>query len=289
MARTDIHRPSAPEFDPEAYECVGVFDLHTEEGDHKARMETVNRFLEAGYSFRGAPHGTSQCSHCGAHIRYAALMIHEATKTLLYVGEICLTGRFEALTQAQFRQLRETARLNRERRTRDERITAFVAEHPEAQRILDYTGDNTFVNDIAYKFRRYTEMSPRQLEAALKAIDRDAERAARTAEREAAAAKLVEQGVKAPTGKQTVEGVIVSVQEREGYMGGTTTWKMVVRTDEGWSVWSTVPAAIDVDWSKGETMEDLKGRRIRFNATLEPSDRDPLFAFAKRPTKAVAL
>lgn len=127
--RTDIHRPSAPEFDPEAYAFFGCFDLNPEWGDNGARIQLVNALLKEGYSFRGAPHGSGQCSHCGAHIRYAALMGHEPTKTLLYVGETCLDNRFE-MTKAEFDRLRKAASLNRERTAKRDRIAALLAEHP---------------------------------------------------------------------------------------------------------------------------------------------------------------
>jgi hypothetical protein len=281
MTRTDIHRPSAPEFDPEAYDCVGVFDLHPEEGDNRARAEEVNRQLALGNTFRGAPHGTGQCGHCGAHIRYAALMVHTATKTLLYVGEQCLTNRFEALTKAQFRQLREDARLNREKRTRQERIDAFIAVHPEAKAILDYEGDNTFVGDIQYKLRRYTELSDRQVEAAVRAIARDAEHAARQVARASQEEALRESGVSCPTGRATVTGEVIAVKWVAGFgYNAPDTKKLVVKSDEGWKVYVTAASSIyDAD----------KGTRVRFTCNVTPSDDDPLFGFGKRPTKAEIL
>lgn len=115
--RTDIHRPSAPTFDPEAYDCWGVFDLTPEWGDCGDRQRTVNSAIDAGYRF--ASHQTGgQCGHCGAHLRYVALMIHEGSKEMIWVGETCLAGRFESLTKAQFDQLRKTAKLDRERQAK---------------------------------------------------------------------------------------------------------------------------------------------------------------------------
>jgi hypothetical protein len=55
--------------------------------------------------------------------------------------------------------------------------------------------------------------------------------------------------------------------------------KMLVVTDTGWKVWGTMPAALDVD----------RGARVRFTATVKPSDDDPHFGFFSRPTKAQVL
>lgn len=129
MTRTDIHRPSAPEFDPEGYEFFAVADLHPEEGWRPVQL--VSRLVSEGWSFRGAPHGSGQCSHCGAHLRYAALMGHTATKTLLYIGETCLDNRFSG-TKADFDSLRKAAAAKREESRRNGKAAAFLAEHPEA-------------------------------------------------------------------------------------------------------------------------------------------------------------
>lgn len=129
MTRTDIHRPSAPEFDPENYSCFGVFDLNPEWGS-VGRVELVSRLVDQGWSFRGAPHGSGQCSHCGAHIRYAALMGHEPTKTLLYIGETCLDNRF-SLTKPEFDRLRKEAALNATQRSMAANRADFLATHPD--------------------------------------------------------------------------------------------------------------------------------------------------------------
>jgi hypothetical protein len=129
MTRTDIHRPSAVEFDPANYEVLAFADFHETDG-HRP-VQVVNAMLEQGYSFRGAPHGSGQCSHCGTRLRYAALMGHEATKTLMYVGETCLDNRFSA-TAAEFQAMRKAAAAKAEETRRLGKAHNFYAEHPEA-------------------------------------------------------------------------------------------------------------------------------------------------------------
>lgn len=188
---------------------------------------------------------------------------------------------------------READRKRREARAAKEaakvpsKIEALVSEHPLLAWLTypEAVESDAFLEDLGRKLRRDGDLSGRQIEAAEKAIVRQTERDDAKAAREAAKDALVASGVKVPEGRQTVEGVIVSTKWQENhfsYYGGGSL-KMVVRADEGWSVWATVPSSIEGD------ADSLKGRRIRFTATLERSDRDDLFAFAKRPTKAELL
>lgn len=132
MTRTDIHRPSAPEFDPQAYEFFGCFDLSPDPvfdaEEIRARRALVSSLVDQGWKFTSV-HGSGQCGHCGARIRYAALMGHEPTKGLIWVGETCLDNRF-SLTKGEFDRLRKNAMLNRERTAKAAKIAAVLAEHP---------------------------------------------------------------------------------------------------------------------------------------------------------------
>lgn len=339
MTRNDIHRPGSAEFDPENYDLFGCFDLNPEWGD-PSRVQTVSSLVDQGWSFAGAPHGSGQCSHCGARIRYAALMGHRPTKTLMYIGETCLDNRFE-LTADEFQKLRKAAALNRERSALKDRREAFLADNPEMvwlsyagniasagaevvwvnwdgeqefatreEAVAAYGGPNAELSayatekrgssfaqktrmgdklatleDMWWKLNKYGDMSPNAVGYATKILGWLSDAADRLAEREAASAALVATGVQVPTGRVVVEGEVVftDLKESEDYYGRTVyTYKMIVLSDEGWKVYSTVPAVL-----MAETMlDDLKGRRVRFTATIEAKDTDPLFGFAKRPTKA---
>lgn len=307
--RTDIHRPSAPEFDPEAYRFEGAWDLAPEWANPEAtrhRLETVNRLIKEGYRIGAG--GSRKCGHCGTRIRYAALMSHAASQTMIYVGETCLDNTFE-LTAAEFRNLRETARLNRERATREEKMNALIEQCPGlvwasyahnieaagAREVVDEMygpmtdwstafGNVTrtgralsTLHDIYAKAKRYGEISDKQSELVEKLVVQVTERYAEYLERESAKAAKIAAGVKAPEGRVVVEGEVVSVKWQDSDFGGAFKW--TVRTDEGWAVWGTVPVGLDVD----------KGARVRFTATVTPSDSDPLFGFAKRPAKAQIL
>lgn len=110
------------------------------------------------------------------------------------------------------------------------------------------------------------------------------ERAARKAAEEAARANAES----VPIGKTIIEGVIVSTRMVHSDYGSTL--KMKVMSDAGWSVWGSVPKSLLGSYSlteQGEVVIDGvdAGDRVRFTATIEPSD-DVLFGFFKRPTKA---
>jgi len=62
---------------------------------------------------------------------------------------------------------------------------------------------------------------------------------------------------------------------------------MAVRLRNGVVVWSSVPRSLDE--AVELEPEALQGRRVRFTATFEPSERDSRFAFARRPRDAMLL
>lgn len=280
MARTDVHAPSSVDFDPELYVCYGVQDnQHLTVGNR----EVLNNLLERGYK-RGSSSG--QCGHCGAYIRYAALMVREDVREFIYVGQTCLDNRFE-LTQQDFQRLRKEAKLNAERASAKESRDKLLAEYPALARLDEFTNDygwndgkvyDAFIGDVAARFAKTGKLSEKQIEAVLKAIVRYDERQQRAAEREAQKQILIAQGIRVPSGKVAIVGTVVSQKWQESDYGSTL--KMVVRSDEGWAVWVTVPDAIF-------GVED--GERVSFSATVTPSDSDALFGFAKRPTKAKIL
>jgi hypothetical protein len=303
MTRTDIHRPSSVDFDPESYTVYGYADFHEEDGHRPVQI--ISRLVSEGWSFSNAPHPTGQCSHCGAHLRYAALMGHEPTKTLLWVGETCLDNRFE-LTAAEFQAMRKAATLNRERTAKADKIAAIVAEHPtlvwasyaynigQAGGVAEFDADwnayttkrgTTFeekarcgweistLGDIWYKVTRYAEVSEKQVAFVGRLVEKLTEKAEQLVEREAEA----EQAAPVVPGRYVIEGEVVSTKWVDNDFGGSL--KMLVKHDTGWKVWGTVPSSIDPN----------KGDRVRFTAAVEPSNDDKSFGFFKRPTKAEVI
>lgn len=299
MTRTDIHRPSSPDFDPEAYTLLGVFDLDPEwpTGDRQRRMEIINAWLAKGYSFAGAPHPTGQCDHCGAHIRYEALTAHAPTRTLIEFGETCLDNRlghtaesFQALRRAAAERALRTREANRRHEIR-EAVTEWLSE-PGTNPLLvelSYRGNggtvdgNDFLDDIARKLLEYGYLTERQESATVAAIERaiqwqarDDRRAAETVARQATASP-------APSGRVVITGTVLATWVKDTDFGFSTRWR--VQTDAGWHALGNVPRALLDD----HDADDLRGARVRFTATVSPFDDDPTAAWTTRPTKAAVL
>jgi len=309
IRRTDIHRPSAPEFDPADYDCHGVFDLDPEWGDAGFRIAVVNGLIAQGHSFAGAPHGSGQCSHCGAYLRYAALMLHTPSGTLMYVGETCLDHRFDGMTKAEFARLRANASATREQRSLRARFAELCKQHPVLA-YVDYVwsianagaedgmdGEGSFLwatrtgdkietmADIRNRAHQYGSISDKQVALLERLMGWLDEAEQRRAAREAAHTATLATGVSLPTeGRQVITGEIVSISIKDNDYGVRIV--MTVRDDRGFRVWGTLPSSLDPGHG---SLDNLRGKRITFTAAIKASDSDPLFGFISRPTKASYL
>lgn len=290
--RTDIHRPSAQEFDPQAYELCGTFDLFPGadgcEGyaalEMQRRLQCINAWKGDGFTFAAHNKGLGQCGHCGARMRYAALMRHPQSKEMIWVGETCLGTTFES-TRAEFRAMRaETAAHRakaREVGARNLRFQEIAAKEP----VLTLWQDEEdwarverfypeFVRDIYSKAVKYP-LSDRQISAAARAI-------AQVDQRRAETAKGLEQGTiqPAPSGRTLIKGEIIGLKPFYTVRGDKGT-KLTIQDERGFKVYVTCPTDLE---KKAE-----RGLRIELSANLSPSDEDPAFGFGSRPTKAKLL
>lgn len=175
-------------------------------------------------------------------------------------------------------------------------LLQFEADHPE---LAFMTGEavhdsevemNHIVRDIAMRLQSWGSISDKQVALCSRIVREDDERRAQRAAERAMASP-------APSGRVVVEGEVVMVREYDGDYGST--WKMMVRADDGWKAFVTVPRGLEPESYTGGTVDDpksfvaqmaaLKGQRVRFTATLAPKADDPTFAIAKRPVKAEVL
>lgn len=283
-ARTDIHRPSAPEFDPQKYELHGVYDL-APEWDAAAkiaeRQAAVNALVARGYRFGGST--TGGCGHCGSHFRYGALVAHPESREMMFIGETCLEGRFSMSRDeyvAAFRRVRDQAAAGRERLAHIARVAEFKAANPQVADILadaDVLAESPdFLADVAAKLERWGSLSDRQCAAVLKV----GERIRRQLSQRRPAAPTIEAGP-APEGRVKVTGLVLGTKWQKNKFGGCL--KMRVKADAGYTVWVSVPQSLD------RANTELRGRRVEFVATLERSGRDAAFAFGTRPAAAKFL
>lgn len=308
--RTDVHSPK--NLVTEDYTYVGAFDASA--GDPGARGGTLTEFTVHGvtveaFSPVGAeksalitllalsegkrPHGGSwfQCDHCGAHLRYVAVVYHEATDTHLAIGETCLDNRFARAT-VDFQRIRKAAELDRKAQRIIAAAAEFVAGLPEGE-VADLLGDKhapldeapwnlsgyalSTITDIRRKLYTYGDLSERQVAFVGKLLVEAREKAAEAAKR--AEARANEVRIPAPEGRVEVIGTVVhrrSVWSDYAGLGGGYVWKIIVKDDRGFAVWLSEPSSIETNL----------GDRVKVRATLTRSDRDESFAFGKRPSNA---
>lgn len=312
-ARTDIHAPNA-DFDPEAYEFVGVYYLGMS-AEAAVEHRRFNRDVEA-VEARGYRHGGSGrggCDHCGAHCVYVAIMLHPASQEWITIGQTCLGNRFDA-SKAQWSALH--ARVGQARK--DAKVLAayqeFCAAHPVVT-YADYAlnigsaglGDHradlpatydaegapitfgtltgkgwalTKIAELHASARRYGVLSEKQLAFLTKLMAELDEAAARLPELRAA--REAEAAAKAAIpalaeGRQVITGTVVGgkwVDSDYGPYSGA--WKITVLLEGGQRLYGTCPKAL-----RGE-----KGDVITFTAAVQVSKDDPTFGFYKRPTQA---
>lgn len=287
--RTDTHRPSSDSLDPQDYQCVACYDLQTP--GNQGRSATVDYLERKGYTAADV-HPIGQCSHCGAYLRYTALMTHKPTMTYVWIGEQCLGNRFSGLTKAEFTALRKAAALNRERIRKADRIAALVIEHPALACLTDEATASAFggfMASVGYQLRRDGKLSDRQITAVERIIPESIERDHSLALRMDAERDERGSAPPAPAGRVTVTGTVVHTKWQPHDFGESL--KMLVVAVEGYRVWVTAPA--DLLDERGEL---AKGTTVRFDAKLMPKTRaydprlrgeeDPTFAVGSRPTKA---
>ncbi|MET9402642.1 hypothetical protein [Kitasatospora sp. NPDC002965] len=172
-------------------------------------------------------------------------------------------------------------------RTRAQRaFEAWSAAEPGRAELLAYLAegshDNDFVADMAREVAQLRPLTVRQ-EAA---VGRCMEYARRRAQAQQRRAEEAATAAPVPTGKALeIEGEIVHARYDDADFGSAGRYKMLVRGEAGWRVWSTVPAALLRALGDGPA-RSFQGKRVRFTADVEVSPKDATYGFAKRPRKA---
>ena len=146
-----------------------------------------------------------------------------------------------------------------QRKDHTDQATQFLKLHPEVQEWANVVaekpevhGRNTFVRDVLNKLWKYGSLSDKQLAAVQRSLAQDA---VRFAERE--------QAGPAPTGDQTISGIVLSVKPAKD----VDALKGVLKTTNGSKVWCTVPDDTEV------------GEQLSITATWTRAKDDPKFAF----------
>jgi hypothetical protein len=211
-----------------------------------------------------------RCDCCGHALKHACAVTHLPTGQGYWVGRECAYKVTNLQRYLGLLQMKSVALA--ERLACDQREGEFLAKHADAAPLIARAKASglRLVKDMVEKLRRYGELSAKQLEFMAKAMDQDEQRRASAT------------GT-APTGRQTLRGTILSAKEEPnrfaGRYGPETVTKLCVDLGNGVRVYGNKPDAAEVG----------KGDQIEFTATFEPSQKDPLFGFWKRPSKMTKI
>lgn len=321
MTRTDVHSPKS--LTTEDYQFATGGDFGGSSDPAYTDFDALTALEAAGWSYAAStralcaspavtnPEEASGCTcqHCGAHLRYYAVMKHVPSHELIVVGEQCLSNRFGRAT-AEFKRLKKNAELMR----MDQRIVkaraAFAAANPVVFEFLaDYNeafGSGSkpydgFYSSLWAQLTRKGALSAKQIAAVERSIERQPEIEAKRAQIAAERAAEKEAATPVVEGKIVITGKVLSTKFVDNDFGGAL--KMLVLDERGFKVWGTVPSSIQVTGERvytgpvdvGEYPEWVelphvcKGARVTFTATVEKSRDDESFGFYRRPTKASVL
>lgn len=144
------------------------------------------------------------------------------------------------------------------------------------------TQGSAFLARMTRKVNLGHALTPTEVAAVERTISRRADHAARFAVAETPAGAPL-----APTGRITVEGVVVEVVTRAGFRADFPDYKMTVQADAGYPVFATIPQALILRPDTDDL--GLAGARVRFIASLSPSPGNPHVAIGKGPRAAALL
>lgn len=290
MQRTDIHRPSA--IVPADYEYVGQefvpFEGSSSFAFIKAELERIQAHkARTGGHYSQHEHG-GNCMVCGSvNAIYTSLFYHSKTNTYVRMGSDC-TDKVYSGQDFGAKAFRKKLQDAREYVAGKQKAKALLGDYGLSQAWELYATDyqalplkangapyweETTVRDIVGKLVQYGSISQKQQDFVRNLLNKIAERPAVEAKQQ----QEKELAADVPTGRITLEGVILTIKDQESNFGVVT--KMLVKHATGYKVWGTMPGSLAAD----------KGDTVRFTATLEKSNDDPKFGFFSRPTKAVNL
>lgn len=257
----------------------------TDEGTPDFELEVFNSQLResAGMDARVFAEG-SKCDCCGQRLKYACEVVHRPTNEGFFIGRACASkiqdlqrqlGRVENVSVA----LAERIACNK--RERDFAVTAS----DEVQKALQWakgSAGSRLAQEFVEKLRRFGLLSEAQI-ACLVKMHREY----------LAKLAIAATGVKCPSGRVELSGTIVSLKDNPQpapYGGGTVHhWKMVVDLGQGVRVWGTCPEKLaPIEHGDGAQRATV-GAVVKLTATVTALDKDPLFGYFSRPSKAQLL
>jgi hypothetical protein len=210
-----------------------------------------------------------RCAHCGnGMVRWITATLHKPTGEVVVFGASC-TQRLGFANKVAFKLALVQKRAEAHKESlrawlaREAYLASNVAMRDLMPRLGDVAKNNRFAQDIVAKLNKYGSISDKQRDAFIASVQRDIDKANAPAEPPAGPA---------PEGRCDIEADVLTVQEREGYMGAIT-WKALLKLANGSKVWLTMPSG--ANWERGQ--------HVKVRATFTRKDTDETFAFGKRP------
>jgi hypothetical protein len=282
--RTDAHRPSV--INPADYEWVaweiieGYFD-----GDQSAlwimqeeRRRITDHMRATGGHYSMHDHG-GNCGVCGSvNAIYTVLFWHRPSNTYVRMGQDCAMKCEVAFNDGDFNAFKTKCKnaLDLIKGKRKAEAILKNAGFDEAPWDMYINGDkyeNCYetrtICDVINSIVKYGNILERQVNYVKnllhKYLNRDAILRQREAEKEMA------KPVPITDSRIEINGEIIKIAPSEGIYGGL---KMTIKTACGWIAWGSVPRSnIDLQ----------RGMRVKFVASITPSEKDCKFGFFKRP------
>lgn len=281
IKRTDPHRPGA--IIPADYDYFMSFSGASSDNSWPIPPINVDAVIELKRTRKFANIHSSifQCDVCGAHYVHGDVWEHRPSGEFITIGHECAAKYSLFADYSDWNKVRGSW-INKEIR-KQKRFQAHVQMR---ETLRDNPGlgaalkvDNEITQDIRSRFIQYGTLSSKQIEL-LRTLKKRADERAQ------------EIMIEAPEGRFEVTGTVLSTRVEQSPYGETC--KMLVKVDTAagsWKTWGTVPKSL---WYErhpngSETFVDLKGRRIKFTATVKRSDRDSSFSFFSRPSKGSLL
>lgn len=288
--RADTHRPSA--IQPEDYEYVGPELIKIEGLEDCMALQEMRARIQAHMKRTGGTYSSHQhggnCMVCGSvHAIYTVLFYHAKTNSYVRMGHEC-AEKCDMGDASEFNAFHKGIKDARNLQKGKNKAKALLSDRGLEQAWAIYEAGTTpttpreesTVWELVGKLVRYGDISDNQFKYLGVLLERINTRAERKAQREAerAAAKPC------PSGRIQIVGTVLNTKYQESMFGETL--KMLVKAEDGWLVYGTVPSSLEI-FDDGDLQRGLQhGDRIRFKATVTPSENDEKFGFFKRPTGA---
>lgn len=294
--RTDIHKPSS--INPTDYTFIGFKYVGSRVIEKQISLHykqiIEDHMKQTGGNFSDHQHGGS-CQVCGANSHYLGVFYHSATNQYIQTGYECADkmslGDSKAF-KAFRKQIKDSAdfmtgKKKAEQILQDSNLQScweIYLRSPEDRSI----NSEHIIASIVSNLVRYGSLSMKQeeyLRHLLGNIDVQKGWAAAREEQDRIRQETAED---CPEGRIEVLGTVVSVKEKDTQFGYTL--KMLVESTSGFRVWGSVPSSLKcLLFSEGGELTQRtvkRGDKIKFSATVSPSDEDKKFGFFSKPTKA---